>query len=154
MDFSVETVDAATIIGVRDTVKDPGPLFESVLPVLFSYCAEQGHVVTGPPLGIYYDVADGVFDMAVALPVEGLTEPNGPPMFKGALPAGLVVRATHIGPYDQIPEAWGTLMTMMDSSGLTPLDGPCWEEYTLGPESGENPSEWHTDLVQPINGPD
>jgi effector-binding domain-containing protein len=150
MEMSVETVGVRTIIGIRDTVNDPGPLFESALPTLFGYCAEHGIVIAGPPLGIYYHVADGVFDMAVAIPVDGLAEPVDPSMFFGSLPGGRVVRGTHVGPYDQITQAWGVLMEQAEADGLTRLAGPCWEEYKLGPDSGKNPSEWRTDLVQPI----
>jgi effector-binding domain-containing protein len=152
--MSVETVKERTIIGIRDKVNDPGSLFASALPMLFSYCAEHGTVIAGPPLGIYYDVADGTFDMAVALPVEGPVEPRDTSMFVGSLPGGRVVRGTHVGPYDQITQAWGVLMDHAESVGLTRLDGPCWEEYKLGPESGENPSEWRTDLVQPVTESD
>ena len=150
MGLVVESVDSKAVVGVRDSVTEPGSLFESALPTLFSFCAQHAIVVVGPPIGIYYNVADGVFDMAVALPIDGSPEVDAASMFVGTLPGGSGARATHVGSYDEITDAWGTLMREMESMDLTPSDAPCWEEYTLGPDSGKPSSEWRTDLVQPI----
>ncbi len=150
MKVHTEVVDPRTVIGIRDRVDDPGPLFESGLPRLFRYCGENTIEVTGPPLGIYYEVGDGTFDMAVAIPIGEPPSSVDPAMFVGETPDGLAAVATYVGPYDGLPDAWQRFVDEINGQGLTMRDEACLEEYELGPDATDDPTKWRTRFVQPI----
>lgn len=148
MELNKVTLDERPIIAIRRTVPDPGPLFDEALPRLFDFVATNGFAVTGPPLGVYYDVGDGEFDMAVALPVAGEATEEGD-ITAGSLPAGPAVTVEFTGHYDGLGDAWSSLRHAIADAGHE-IRAEGWEEYLVGPESGVDPTEFQTTLVQTI----
>lgn len=135
------------IVGIRERVDDPGPFFESAIPELFAYADAHSISVVGPVLGVYYEVDDGMFDMAVALPVSDVAD-GDERVFSGSLSADRAIVTDYVGSYDGLPEAWSELMEIIGDDA--PHLMPCWEEYRVGPEDDPNPLHWRTTLVQPI----
>ena len=134
-------------IGIRDKVVDPGPLFSEGLPRLFGYAAEHGIAPAGPPIGIYYDVEEGMFDMAVGLPTIGLVEGEGD-IFSDVLPDGKAVTAEYVGPYEGLGRAWQEFMTALAEDGYS-LRAASWEDYRTGGDDSD-PKDWLTVLVVPV----
>ena len=62
------------------------------------------------------------------------------------LPAGRYARATHIGPYATLPQAWSQMMReWLPRSGFRIGEGPTFELYRNDP-SNTPPEKLHTDL--------
>lgn len=148
MELQHVTLDERPIIAIRKTVSDPGLLFDEALPKLFDHVAGTGISVDGPPLGVYYQVADGEFDMAVALPVKGESVAVGE-ISATTLPAGPAVTIEYVGHYDGLGDAWSGLRHAIADAGHE-IRAEGWEEYLVGPESGKDPAEFQTLLVQTI----
>lgn len=144
--FELE-LEPRPLIGIWDTVVDPGPLFERAMPALFQHAEANGLRVDGPALGIYFRVSEGRFEMAVALPVTSAI--GGGEVREGRLPGGRAVATDYFGPYDGLSSAWSRFAAELARSGyLIRAEG--WEEYHEGPESGGAPSTWRTRLVQTV----
>lgn len=142
------SLEPRSIVGVWDTVDDPGPLFERAMPLLSAHVEARRLQVDGPPLGIYYRVSEGSFEMAVAMPVasaEGAGEVE-----VGRLPGGRALATDYFGPYDGLSAAWDRFTDVLGDAGYA-IRAEGWEEYHSGPESGDDPSHWLTRLVQPVD---
>lgn len=137
------------IMGIWDTVDDPGPLFERALPALFERAGVMGLQVDGPPLGIYYRVSGGRFEMAVALPMASTDELVDGEVRSGLLPGGRAVATDFYGRYEDLSAAWKRFMDMLGESGYE-IRAESWEEYLRGPELGGDPTTWLTRLVQTV----
>jgi effector-binding domain-containing protein len=149
MEATETSLAPRTIVGIREVVDDPGKLFTSALPALFARAEGGGQTYIGPPLGVYYHVDDGSYDMAVAFLVEDAGDAAEAGLFVDTLDPGRAYIGEYQGPYDGIPEAWSDLMAAIPDDVETTM--PCWEEYHTGPESDPNPINWRTTLVQPIS---
>jgi AraC family transcriptional regulator len=84
----------------------------------------------------------------------GLSIPDQVPLPSGVvekrLAAGCYARATHIGPYTTLPDAWSRMMAeWLPSSGQRVGNGPTYELYRNDP-SNTRPEELRTDLYIPI----
>ena len=137
-----------TIIGIREHDTNPGELFASAVPELFAFAGEHGLQPAGPLIGLYYDVDDGSFDMAVVIPIAGDAEGTDR-VFVDTLEAEAAMTTEHVGPYDGLTESWTAFMDQMKDDG-NEYRMPCWEEYHRGPETDPNPATWQTTLVQPL----
>ncbi len=144
--FELE-LEPRPVIGVWDTVEDPGTLFERAMPLLTGHVEANDLRVDGPPLGIYFRVSSGRYEMAVALPVVSAVGAGA--VREGRLPGGRAAATDYFGPYDGLASAWDRFLTSLAGSGyLVRAEG--WEEYHEGPESGGAPSTWRTRLVQTV----
>lgn len=148
MQLNTVSLEERPIIAIRRTVPDPGLFFDEVLPTLFDFVARNGIAVDGPPLGVYYRVAEGEFDMAVALPVAAESPAEGV-ISVMSLPAGPAVVVEYMGHYDGLGDAWSALRRDIADAGRE-IRAEGWEEYLVGPESGVEPAEFQTRLVQTI----
>lgn len=148
MELNKVTLEERPIIAIRKTVPDPGPLFDEAMPKLFDFVARNGIAVDGPPLGVYYMIAEGEFDMAVALPVAAEPPAEGE-ISAISLPAGPAVAVEYTGRYDGLGEAWSELRHAIADAGYE-IRAEGWEEYLVGPESGVEPAEFQTRLVQTV----
>ncbi len=65
------------------------------------------------------------------------------------LPGGRAVQMMHIGPYEQMAQAYIDLQAWMQEQGLTPASG-MWETYLSSPMLEPDPSGWKTLIIWPI----
>jgi effector-binding domain-containing protein len=121
-----------------------GPGISEVLAAV----AAQGLQATGAWFTHHFRRPAETFDFEVGVPVAGEIAPVGR-VRPGHLPAARVARTVHVGGYEDLGAAWGELATWITASGHRPAV-ELWEHYTLGPESGEAPQAWRTELVQPL----
>jgi effector-binding domain-containing protein len=61
----------------------------------------------------------------------------------------LAARTFYHGPYEGLGDAWGEFMDWIIANGHDYAKG-LWEYYVTGPESGNDPSKWSTELVKPL----
>jgi AraC family transcriptional regulator len=103
-------------------------------------------------VAIYHD--DPEVTPAAELRAEaGIIVPEGtalpPPLHEVLLPAGKYARATHVGPYDKLGDAWAELMgSWLPASGARVGDGIAYEAYRKMDHA--RPAELETDLYVPL----
>ena len=129
----------------RDQIRDAmGPGYEEVMAAVNA----QGIGPAGPWYTRHFRMDPEVFDFEIGVPISGAVEPVGR-VVPGERPAARVVRTVYHGGYEGLPEAWGEFDAWIASAGLSPT-GALWEIYTVGPESGDDPAQWRTELIRPL----
>jgi len=147
--YSVPQLSAAVIRMTvpRSEIRDVMP---AAIKELRTVLAEQGIASSGPMFTHHLVMDDAVFDFEVGFPITGALVERGR-VRSGSLPAANVVRATYRGGYEGLATAWGELRQWIETSGYR-CGADLWESYASGPETGQAPSEWRTELNQPLVG--
>lgn len=127
----------------RSEIRDVMP---AAIRELRSVMAEQGIAPSGPMFSHHLVMDLAVFDLEVGFPVDGALVESGR-VRPGSLPAANVVRATYRGGYEGLATAWGELREWIEASGHRRA-ADLWESYVSGPETGQAPSAWRTELNQ------
>ena len=103
-------------------------------------------------IAVYYDdptttpAASLRSDAAVTLP-DGVAAPDG--LTECELPAGRYARATHVGGYEGLPQAWQALRDWLPGSGERWGPGPSYEHYVS--DMATTPKDQlRTDLYVPL----
>jgi effector-binding domain-containing protein len=108
----------------------------------------QGVKPTGPWFTHHFRRPTETFDLRICFPVDKDVKPEGR-VVMGALDAATVVRAVYSGDYKGLPAAWGEFIAWINARNLQTRDD-LWERYIVGPESGMDPEEWHTEMNRPL----
>ncbi|MBF5042954.1 GyrI-like domain-containing protein [Aggregicoccus sp. 17bor-14] len=110
----------------------------------------QGAGPAGPLFAHHLRMSPDTFDFELGLPVTRPVTPVGR-VQPGALPATRVARTVYRGPYEGLGGAWGEFRAWIAQQGHTATEG-LWECYVSGPEASPDPSQWRTELNQPLVG--
>ncbi len=146
----LKKIPAMTVASVRDvipTYSDVNRLFGEV----FAYLGQHKINPVGPPLGIYHDeeYREQDADVEVAVPVSESVL-GGDRVKMRQLPAVEEMACiVHQGSYDTIGEAYNHLMAWIEANGYRMI-GPLREVYVRGPESGDDPSAYVTEIQLPV----
>jgi effector-binding domain-containing protein len=149
-EVALKQIPAQPVASVRDTIptlKDLGQLFGEI----FAYLGQHRLNPVGPPIGIYHDKAfrERDADVEVAVPVGGPV-PKGERVRAYELPAvDEMACLVHAGSYDSFGASYGQLMGWIEASGYR-MVGPPREIYVRGPESGDDPSTYVTEIQVPV----
>jgi effector-binding domain-containing protein len=143
-DIRITEHSAQPTAGVRERV----PMAE--LTSFFSRAYEetmaalnaQGRHPVGPPFGRYFGRPTDVIDVEAGFPVAAAIAADGRVM-PGSLPAGRVVEATHVGPYDTLGETYAAIERFLAERSLAPGEA-MWESYLSDPEVEPDPAGWQT----------
>lgn len=118
-----------------------------VLPEVMAHLTATGAKMAGPPFSRYHSFGDTV-DLEAGIPVAKPIEAKGR-VKNSELPAGKVVTAWHVGPYDKLGAAHLALQGYAKEHGLTAAGGP-WEIYWTDPGMVPDPKKWRTQLFLPV----
>ena len=122
-----------------------GPSYKELLNTIEA----QGIKQTGPWFSHHLKMDPKVFDFEIGIPVEKPIEASGR-VAPGELPASKVVRTIYRGGYEGLPTAWGEFEAWIQKEGLETAPN-LWEVYAKGPESGNDPEAWETELNRPLS---
>lgn len=127
-----------------------GPAIQEVLEVL----SKQGKQPKGPLFAHHLKMSATDFEFEVGFPIDGAIAPAGRVKLS-ALPAAKVARTVYRGPYEGLHEAWSEFGKRLQSTGLLERAGlergaTLWERYVVGPEAGNDPAGWRTELNLPL----
>ena len=129
--------DATLVVSTRRSVRvsEIGAVLGRAFGEVYGYLGATTVESNGPPFVIYHGapVGDELFDIEICAPV---TRPVGAPAGwqMQELPAGAFVTLLHVGPYDSIGAAYGTVAAWIDSHELV-VAGPPREVYLSEPET-------------------
>lgn len=115
---------------------------------LMETLAAQGVTPTGPWFTHHHFMDPDIFDFDIGVPVAAPFTPSGR-VQPGELPSARVARAVYRGSYEGLPDAWGEFDTWIDAQNLETCPD-LWEIYQAGPESGDDPAAWRTELYRPL----
>jgi effector-binding domain-containing protein len=120
----------------------------SAIGEVMAAVAAQGIGPTGPVYSHHLRMDAKVFDFVVGVPVSRPVEPTGR-VERGEMPEATVARTIYRGGYEGLGAAWGEFGAWVADSGHTPRPD-LWEVYRVGPEAGDDPARWETELNQPL----
>ncbi|MEA3340829.1 MAG: MerR family transcriptional regulator [Chloroflexota bacterium] len=145
----LKQVPSQMIASVRSTIPISG--LSQLFGELFAYLGQRRVNPAGPPLGIYYDeeFREEAMDIEVAAPVVG-SAPEGDRVKMRELPAVEEMACViHEGGYETIGGTYGQLMKWIEAHDYR-MAGPTREVYLKGPESGDDPSTYVTEVQIPV----
>ena len=114
----------------------------------YPYLDSRGVAAAGPPFVIYLEepTAQGAFAVDICAPVGESVEP--PPGWSvEQLPGGRFASILHVGPYDRVGAAYGTLRAWIDEHGMVVSGAP--REVYLSPP-GTAAAETRTVVEFPV----
>jgi effector-binding domain-containing protein len=138
------TAHIPLVVSCADMPKVMGPGITEVFTVL----AAQGLKPIGPWFTHHRRRPTDSFDFSICVPVTSAVKPSGR-VVGGSLPATTVARTVFHGGYEGLGAAWGEFHAWIAQNGHTPRPD-LWECYVQGPESAADPSQWRTELNQPL----
>jgi effector-binding domain-containing protein len=122
---------------------------------LWQYCQSRRVAPAGPPVVRYHTFGEGETDVEVGVPVREGAAGEGR-IRAGELPGGPVITTWHLGAHDRLGEAYGRLAAWLTEHDRDAA-GPAWEVYWWidasrepDPSAWPAPTEWRTELVQPL----
>lgn len=115
---------------------------------LMSTLKAQGITPTGPWFSHHFRMDPKVFDFEIGVPVAAEVQPAGR-VKPGILPAAKVARTTYRGGYDGLGPAWGEFESWLSKNGHAAAPD-LWEVYSAGPETGNDPDLYRTELNRPL----
>ena len=142
--------EATLVISKRLPVRlsEIGSVLGTAFGEVYGYLGAHGIEPAGPPFVIYHGVpeADDPFEVEICAPVARATEaPTGWQIQE--LPAGTFATLLHVGPYDSVATAYGTMTTWLSAHHLVVL-GPPREVYLS--EAGTPPEQVKTIIEFPV----
>ena len=141
---------AQEIVGLRETVRMDAlsEFFGRAYAVTGAALATRGIEPAGPPVALYTGEVTETVDIMAGFPVPQGAAPSDD-VVAALLPGGPTVEAVHVGSYDDLGDAYEEVERWFAEQDVDP--GPVmWEEYLVGPESGDDPAQWQTRLVYPL----
>lgn len=133
---------------------DMSTAFDAAFRALFPELESLGITPTGPAMALHYRLPTETATFEVGIAVDRALDNEyltaaGITLTPSTLPAGAVARVSHVGPYEQLGDAWGNFMQSVTDSGQRP-DLPFWEVYVTEPTPDTDPETLRTDLYTKI----
>lgn len=104
-----------------------------------AFMQDKAIALKGPPLSVYYTYDPNVmeFSSGIFVSAEDLEKAEGE-IQAGKTPAGRVLTLMHVGPYRNLRQTYGEVMSYLKEQQLE-LTAPTWEVYIDDP--GSTPEE-------------
>jgi effector-binding domain-containing protein len=145
IDVPAQLIAVLPVTVARDKIKDVmGPGIQELMAALQS----QGIAPTGPWFTHHLRRPTDTFDFEIGIPVASPVAATGrvKPSQRAAMRAA---RTLYRGAYEGLASAWGEFMDWIIANGHTRAPD-LWECYLTGPEAGQAPENWTTELTQPL----
>jgi effector-binding domain-containing protein len=156
-DVVVAKREAQPVLSIRRTVElaQLTATQGESLRELWSFTHRRGVNPAGPPFVRYHTLDESETDLEVGIPVVEASSGEGR-VAAGELPGGAAVTTWHVGSHDGLADAYARVDAWLKEHEREAY-GAAWEVYTWidpglapDPSAWPAPSEWRTQLVQPI----
>jgi effector-binding domain-containing protein len=115
------------------TIETIGDAIGGAFRVLVEHAGRTGAQWAGPPFILYPEVCEEEFEIVVCMPVvPGATA--GESVALEEIPGGTMASTVHVGPYQQVGQAYTALLKWMTDSGRQPA-GMMREVYLNDPDA-------------------
>lgn len=142
------TAQPAAVIRLTVPREEMKSVMGPAIGEVMSAVAAQGGKAAGPVFSHHFKMDPKVFDFEVGVPVESPVKAAGR-VNPSELPAATVARTVYRGPYEGLGPAWGEFDKWVAENKHEPRPD-LWESYAAGPESGDDPTTWRTELNRPL----
>lgn len=122
--------------------------FQRAFGAVMAAVEAQGTSVSGPPFGMYHGMPAETVDVEAGFPVAAPITASGD-VVPSVLPAGQVVEAVHVGPYEMLEATYREVEAWIAEQGLCGTD-VMWESYLSDPEAEPDPATWRTLICGPV----
>ena len=145
----VKKVEAQRVVSLRRVI----PTYPHVKDLFDELCGYLGGLElqpAGPPMALYHEseCRERDVDAEVAVPVR-VDVPERGEIRMRTLEGAEVASIVHVGPYEALPAAYDVLMRWIEAH-QSRLAIPARELYLKGPESGDGPETWVTEIQIPL----
>lgn len=158
MSYTIQkiTLSPQPILLVRRTVKRSAiaQTIGETLPQIFAFAAQNGFALTGPPITRYPEAGGDTLTLEPAMRIASgpsSAAANEAGILMDTLPGGFAAMTTHVGPYDQLHDAYVAMEEWMKANGHSPAGAP-WESYVTDPGEVPDPKDWKTEVYWPLGG--
>ena len=152
MTYDIATVEVPdqSIVSIRERVVQSGvPAFIGrSFDALFGHLRLLRVTPSGEPFVLYHEFAATVVDAEVCVPVAGEVAATGA-ITSRVLPGATVARTLHVGPYEDLGDAYGALTHWVGQQGLDVV-GPVRERYLNARGEDVPPSAYRTVIEMPV----
>jgi effector-binding domain-containing protein len=148
--IAIHQVEPQAFVSVREHCdqREIAAFIQGAFAQLFRCLGVLGIAPSGSPFVIYHSFGPSGVDAEVALPVrERIAETEC--VLNGTLPAMVVARAVHIGPYDGIARCYSALSSWVEDHSCQ-TSGIVLERYLVGPNDNVSASEFRTEIEMPL----
>jgi effector-binding domain-containing protein len=135
---------SAAVVRIEGQVADMPRMMGEAFDLTSRAITGSGASFAGHPFARYFAFGERI-EAEVGFPFSGTVTPTDR-VHVCELPGGRAVTTTHVGPYDQIGDAWNRATTWMKEHGLEQA-APGWEAYLTGPE---DPGPPITEIFFPV----
>jgi effector-binding domain-containing protein len=138
------------VAGVRGTyrIADLAEVMGREFGRIMVAIAAQGARPAGSALTIYHGWTEDEVDAEIAFTIEGDFVPQED-VKPGTLPGGRVATTVHVGPYDQLGEAYEAIQRHAEANGLA-LAELMWERYLTDPAVEPDLNKHVTEVFWPL----
>ena len=152
MELAIEVIDAEElrVLSVRRRVDQAGiPSFiGGSIGELMGRLALLGVEPTGAPFVVYHEFGPHGIEAEVCVPVPNSVDASGG-LLTRVIPRATVVRALHVGPYDQLGAAYQAIEEWIGDHHMSAA-GPYRERYLNAPDEVASPAEYRTEIELPV----
>lgn len=124
------------------------PTFAECFGKLFGFGVQHALPITGNPIARYQSMGPGLWTVDCVLPLAEQAD-SSDDLQAGNLESGDVIKATHLGPYEDLESSYIAIQAFMEKEGLSSR-GAHWEQYVTDPGDEPDPSKWQTDIYWPV----
>ena len=135
----------AAVIGIDGRVDELPRLMGEAFGLTAQAIGESGAVIAGPPFARYHGFGERI-QAEVGFPFSGKLVPSDR-VRETILPGGRLATTTHVGPYEELAQAWDRAAAWMREHALTTTSAP-WECYLTGPDEPGPPI---TEIYWPLD---
>jgi effector-binding domain-containing protein len=147
-ELSTQRAFSAVVIPLDIPREQMAAVMPTAIAELRGVIAEQALQVTGTMFCHHVRLSRERFTFEVGFPVA--TEARAAGRVKPAhFPELRIAHVVHTGPYEELFKAWTAFEIWIQAARLTTAS-TIFERYVRGPESGEPPSRWETELIRPL----
>jgi effector-binding domain-containing protein len=135
----------AAVSSATLSIPEIGPWLEQTFGSIAGYLVQHDVAIAGPAFARYGMRDDDRFDVEAGFPTATPVAPQGD-IAPGTLPGGPAAVTLHVGPYDQVGEAWEAIGAWVRDHDLEAAADP-WEAYLNDP--GEDQTTAQTEVILP-----
>jgi AraC family transcriptional regulator len=127
----------------------------TVLPKVFLYAQRCGIAIAGYPITRYLETSVGFVTFETGMRVTAhsgdwtVADGQGEVLAE-TLPGGLAAATIHLGPYDQLQDAYAAVEEWIAVNGFRQNGAP-WEAYLNDPADHPDPQDWKTEVYWPFH---
>jgi effector-binding domain-containing protein len=149
-DINQHDLRAQPVISLRERLDQEQlpAFFGRAFGELYAHLGRHGVPPRGEPFVVYHAFGPDGIDAEVCVPVPTVVAVADPIAYR-ELPAVTVVDTLHVGPYDELGQAYQALAEWMEDHGFEAA-GPVRERYLNEPGPGVSPAAYRTIVQIPI----